>query len=180
MSEPMQRIGGLFLLLTIFLFQASPVLARSDDLIQQEIEAQITKEVILRGTRIEVHIEQRQVVLTGEVRLYEQKLVSDRIAWTTLGVFEVDNEIRVVPKRPVSDAAIKRKIGEIVKADERFRAAGVVVRVSNGEVSFTGNFHDFRDPSMLKHKIARIEGVLAIKISAAFLARSSETANMGH
>ena len=180
MSEPMQRIGGLFLLLTVFLFQASPVLARSDDLIQQEIEAQITKEVMLRGTRIEVHIEQRQVVLTGEVRLYEQKLVSDRIAWTTLGVFEVDNEIRVVPKRSVSDAAIKRKIGEIVKANERFRAAGVVVRVSNGEVSFTGNFLNFRDPSMLKHKIASIEGVVAIKISAAFLARSSATTNMRH
>jgi len=38
------------------------------------------------------------VVLTGKVRLYEQKLIADRIAWTTPGVFEVDNEIQVVSK----------------------------------------------------------------------------------
>ncbi len=171
----MKCIRGPVLLLILSLFQASPVLARSDDLIQQEIEAQIVKNVKLRDTLIKVHVEQRQVVLTGEVRLYEQKLVSDRIAWTTMGVFEVDNELQVIPKRPVSDAAIKRKIGEIIKADERFRAAGVVVRVNNGEVFFKGNFHDFRDPSMLKHKIAEIEGVIEIKISAAFLARSSST-----
>ena len=169
----MKRIRGPVLLLILSLFQVTPVLARSDALIQQEIEAQIAKEVKLHDTLIKVHVDQRQVVLTGKVRLYEQKLVSDRIAWTTIGVFEVDNEIQVIPKRPVSDAAIKRKIGEIVKADERFRAAGVVVKVNNGEVFFTGNFLDFRDPSMLKHKIAEIEGVVAIKINAAFLAQSS-------
>ena len=100
MSESMMRTGGPVLLLILVLFQVTPVLARSDDLIQREIEAQIAGSTMLRDTLIEVHVEQRLVVLTGQVRLYEQKLISDRIAWTTLGVFEVDNEIRVVPKVP--------------------------------------------------------------------------------
>ena len=175
MSELMKRIGRPVLLLMLVLFQVTPVLARSDDLIQREIEAQIAGSMMLRDTRIEVHVEQRLVVLTGQVRLYEQKLISDRIAWTTLGVFEVDNEIRVVPKQPLSDAGIERKIKEIVEADERFRAAGVVVRVNNGAVFLKGSFLGFRDPSILKHKVAEIEGVVDIKISAAFLARSSGT-----
>ena len=170
MSEPMKRIGMAVPLLILALFQVTPVLARSDDLIQREIKAQIEGSTKLQGTRIEVHVKGLLAILTGEVRLYEQKLISDRIAWTTPGVFEVDNEIRVVPKVPLSDAAIERKIREIVKADERFRAAGVVVRVSNGEVFLAGSFLGMRDPSILKHKVAEIEGVVGIEVRAAFLA----------
>ena len=175
MSELMKRVEGLVLLLMLALFQVTSALARSDDLIQREIEAQIAESTILHGTGIEIHVDHRLVILTGEVRLFEQKLIADRIAWTTLGVFEVDNEIRVVPKLPLSDVAIERKISEIVKADERFRVAGVGVRVNNGNVFLKGSFLGFRDPSILKHKVAKIEGVVDIKISAAFLARSSGT-----
>jgi len=169
MNEAMKRIGVAVLLLMLTLFQANPALARRDELIQQDVEARIAESWMLRGARIEVHVERWVVVLTGEVRLYEQKLIAHRIAWTTPGVFEVDNEIRVVPKARVADAAIEWKIREIVNADERFRAAGVLVRVDDGEVFLSGSFLDFRDPSRLKHKVAAIEGVIAIKISAAFL-----------
>jgi hypothetical protein len=173
MSEAMKRIGAPVLLLMLALFQVTPALAQSDDLIQREIEAQIAGSTMLRGTRIEVHVEQRLVVLTGQVRLYEQKLISDRIAWTTPGVFEVDNEIRVVPKVPLADAAIEQKIREIVNTDERFYGAGVVVAVDNGFVSIQASFSGVGDPVFLKHKVAEIEGVLDIEIRATFLARSS-------
>jgi len=169
MSEVMKRIGGPVLLLTLALFQVTPANARSADLIQREIEVQIAGSEKLRGTRIKVHVEQRLVVLTGQVRLYEQKLISGRIAWTTLGVVEVDNEIRVVPKRPLSDVAIELKIREIVKAEKRFHGAGVVVAVDNGVVSIQGSFSGIGDPVFLKHKVAEIEGVVDIKISATFL-----------
>ncbi|MEN8167903.1 MAG: BON domain-containing protein [Pseudomonadota bacterium] len=166
----MKRIKGPVLLLILALFQVTPALARSDDLIQREIEMQIAESTALRSTRIEVHVEERLVVLSGEVRLYEQRLIAERISWTTLGVFEVDNEIRVVPKLVLSDAAIEQKIREIVKADERFRATGLVVRVNNGKVFLSGSFLDFHDPSILKHKVAEIEGVVGIEVHAAFLA----------
>ena len=172
------RSGVLILrpvLLVLALFQVTSALARSDDFIQREIEAQIAESTMLRGTQIEIHVEQRLVVLTVEVRLYEQKLIADRIAWTTTGVFEVDNEIRVVPKLPLSDADTERKIKAIVSADEHFRAAGVLVKVNNGEVLLEGSFLNLRGASQLKHKVAEIEGVVDIKISATFLARSSGT-----
>ncbi|MEA2078393.1 MAG: BON domain-containing protein [Pseudomonadota bacterium] len=163
------------LFLMLGLFQASPALARSDDLIQREIEAQIADSTELRGTRIEVQVEQRLVVLTGQVRLYEQKLVSDRIAWTTLGVFEVDNEIRVVPKLPLANAAIEQKVREIIKTHQRFHGAGVVVAVDNGVVFIQGSFSGIGDPAFLKHQVAAIEGVVDINIHATFLARLQGT-----
>lgn len=100
MSESVKRIGRAVFLLILGLFQVTLVLARSDDFLLREIDEKIAESTMMRDTWIEIHVEQRVVVLTGEVRLYEQKLIADRIAWTTLGVFEVDNEIRVVPKQP--------------------------------------------------------------------------------
>jgi len=168
MSKLSKRIA---VCIFLTLFQAGPVFARSDNLIQQEIQIQIAGLESLRGMQIKVNVDERLVVLAGKVRFYNQKLISGRIAWTTLGVFEVDNAIKVVPKHPLSDSAIKRKIWEIVKANESFQAAGVLARVHEGEVILSGNFRNFRDPSQLKHKIAKIEGVVSINISAVFLAR---------
>ncbi len=138
---------------------------------QREIEAKIAESTVLRGTRIEIHVEQRLVVLSGVVRLLEQRLVSERIAWTTLGVFEVDNEIRVVPKLPLTDVAIERKVRSVIKTYQRFHGAGLMVSVDKGVVSIQGNFSGIVDPSFLKHKVATIEGVLDIEIHATFLAR---------
>ena len=80
MNVPMKPIGLPVLLLILALFQVTPAFARSDDVIQREIVALIAGADELRGTRIEVRVEQRLVVLTGEVRLYEQKLISDRMS----------------------------------------------------------------------------------------------------
>ncbi len=170
MIKSMNRLAGLVLLLPLALFQATPGLAQSDDLIKQEIEGKIAESPMLRGTRIKVHVERQLVVLVGQVTLYEQKLVADRIAWTTRGVHEMDNEIQVVPIAPLSDTAIERKITEMVKVDERFSMARVSIRVNNGKVLLVGSFLGFSDPSILKHKVAKIEGVVGIEIRAKFLA----------
>ena len=80
MNVPMKPIGLPVLLLILALLQVNPAFARSDDVIKREIVALIAGSDELRGTRIEVRVEQRLVVLTSEVRLYEQKLISDRMS----------------------------------------------------------------------------------------------------
>ena len=110
MSEPVRRIAGTLLVTMLGLFQATAVWARIDETIRQDIETQLAESKKLKGTHIEVRVKKRLVVLTGEVWVYEQKLTSERIAWTTRGAFEVDNEIRVKPRMPLSDIAIERKI----------------------------------------------------------------------
>jgi hypothetical protein len=47
----------------------------------------------------------------------------------------VDNEIKVVPTLPISDAAIEWKTKEIVKFNARLNAAGIMVVVKNGVVT---------------------------------------------
>lgn len=159
----------LVILLMTVMFQASPAIARSDGLMKSEIKVKIMQSKLLRKTQIEVQVDQRLVVLTGQVRLYEQKLIAGRLAWTAAGVFEVENDIRVVPTVPVSDSAIELKIRKIIKADERFIAATLEFSVKDGEVQLSGTFANLHDPSRLKHKIADIEGVLDITMHAGFI-----------
>ena len=167
MKKKIYTLPVLFLI--VVLFQMNPALARSDDLIKSEIEAKFSETTALQNTSIKVYVDQRLVVLTGKVRLYEQKLIANRIAWTTMGVSEVDSEIQVVPKIPLADAGIEKKIKMLIKSDQQFLAAGIVVQVVNGEVFLSGSFINLRDPSRLKHKIAEIEGVVEIKMSATFV-----------
>ncbi len=151
------------------LLQINPALARGDDLIKNEIVQKISETTEMQNTSIKVFVDQRLVVLSGRVRLYEQKLIADRIAWTTMGVFEVDNELQVVPKIPLADAGIEKKIRLLIKSDQQFIAAGIVVRVVNGEVVLSGSFINLRDPSRLKHRVAEIEGVIDIKMNVSFV-----------
>jgi osmotically-inducible protein OsmY len=175
MNEPMKRITGLILLLILALFEVTPALARGDHFIKEEIEAELAESEKLRDAKIEVQVEQRLVVLTGTSRLYEQKLISERIAWTVPGVSEVENEIRVVPILAMSDAFIEWKIKEIVKFNISLHAAGLVVEVKNGAVTIEGSFPETSTLIFLKHEVAKIEGVVDIRITGRVIARSSIT-----
>lgn len=157
------------LFVIVSLFQMNPALARSDNLIKSEIEVNFAATSELKNIPINVYVNQRLVVLSGKVRLLEQKLIAERIAWTTIGVSEVDNEIQVVPKIPLADAGIEKKIKMIIKSDPQFVAAELVVQVVKGEVYLSGSFLNLRDPSRLKHKVAEIEGVVDIKINVSFV-----------
>ena len=173
MNERMKRLTVPVLLLILVLFQITPALARSDYYIKAEIEAQLVESKKMRDAKIEVHVEQRQVVLTGTTRLYEQKLISERIAWTTPGVTEVDNEIKVVPTLPMSDAGMEWKIKEIVKFNLSLHAAGIVAVVKDGAVTIQSSFSEISALIFLKHEVAKIEGVVDIRFTGEVIARSS-------
>ncbi len=143
------------------------VLALSDEIIKQRIEAAANIPE-LKGTKVGVVVEDSYVVLYGKVRLYSQKMMYERIAWQTMGVVEVENEIRVVPRVPLADRAIERKIREIVKTYPRFHGAHVEIRVEKGSVFLRAIIEHPRDIMFLKHRVAEIEGVIAIEIEAAF------------
>jgi osmotically-inducible protein OsmY len=94
-------------------------------------------------------------------------------ALTTPGVSEVDNEIKVVPTLPMSDVAIEWKTKEIVKFNVRLNAAAIVVVVKNGVVTIQGSFSEISDLVFLKHEVAKIEGVVDIRVTGGVITRSS-------
>ena len=158
-------IVAAFLLLVL----ASPqALADTDRIIKQAIEEAAANTPELQGTDARIAVEGRTVILFGSVRLFLHKMLYEQIAWQTIGVLEVDNEIRVVPRVPLSDAAIERKIWEIVKRHEQFHTSEMKVTVEHGTVFLSGIFGHPQDVTFLKKRIAVIEGVIAIDMDIGY------------
>jgi len=162
----------LFTVLTIIVLGITHVhaaLAMSDNLIRQRIEDKAADMFRLRGTKADVAVEDGNVVLFGEVGLYIQKMLYEQIAWKTEGVIEVDNEIRVVPRLPQTDAVIERKIMELTQTHRRFQGVDVNVTVKEGAVHIRTTLDHPQDVLFLKRRVAEIEGVIDINIQAKFI-----------
>jgi osmotically-inducible protein OsmY len=144
--------------------------ALSDELIKQNIENDATDTLRLRATKVDIVVEDGNVVLFGEVGLYIQKMLYEKIAWKNQGVIEVDNEIRVVPRLPQTDAAVERRIMQAIQTHQRFKGAKVAVTVETGNVFIRINLDHPSDIIFLKHRVAEIEGVVSIEIQAKFFA----------
>ena len=173
-GEEMKKNRNLMLLVVLIIIvsgitHAHAALAMSDKIIKQRIEDDAADTLSLRETKVDLAVEDGYVVLYGTVGLYIQKMLYEQIAWKTNGVVEVDNEIRVVPGLPQSDAVIERKIMEIAQTHRRFQGVEVNVTVKEGAVYIRTTLDHPRDVLFLKHRIAEIKGVIDIYIQAKFI-----------
>ena len=156
------------IVLMLSMLYCSAALALGDEIIKQRIEAKAADILELKGRQVRVDVEDGLVVLSGVVRLYVHKMTYEKIAWQTMGVAEMENEIRVTPKFPLDDMAIERKIREIIQTRPRLQDVALTVTVEGGAVVLKGTFEYPRNVLFLKHKVAEIEGVIAIEIHASF------------
>ena len=157
-----------FLVILLFIFQNSRAQIHSDISIKQRIEAKVVKAPELNKACVNVYVENGNVVLTGHVRFYLQKMMYEKIGWQTEGVKLVDNEIVVKPLFRLDDTTIKRKIRGIIKASQQLQISNVTITVKNGNVHIKGKVLHPNNVLILKHKIAEIEGVVAIEMRISF------------
>ncbi len=157
------------LLLAVVQAQAQAV---SDEVIEQHIQMRVSQVLGVDTATVRINVGEGFVVLSGEVRLYSQKLSIERIVWQTTGVEFVDNEIRVAPQLPLDDESIEKEIRRILRSHRRFLASNAKIRVESGAVFINATFLHPRDDIFLKQKVAGIEGVIAIEIEPIFIARS--------
>ena len=169
MNQHYLKITMVLIALVIGMAVTHTAYAMSDKVIKQRIENETEGTLRLRETRVVVDVMNGFVLLRGTVRLYIQKMLYEQIAWKTMGVVEVDNEIQVTPAVQTSDDVIKRHIMELLYANDRFSDVNATVKVETGTVSIHATFADPQDVQDLKHKIAEIQGVVEIKIQAEFV-----------
>ena len=163
------KIIIILIILGVGMIYAHPVLAVSDEIIKQSIEHEVEADFRLRGTMVTVDVLQGFVILRGKVNVYIKKMLYEQIAWTTVGVIEVENEIRVIPALPVTDDVIKRQVMDALHAHQRFADINAAISVEAGVVFIQAIFKDPHDVQKLKHTVAEIQGVMEIRIQAEFV-----------
>ncbi len=163
------KVIVILIILGIGMIHVYPVLAVSDGVIKQSIEQEVAADFRLRGSMVTVDALQGFVILRGKVNVYIKKILYERIAWTTAGVIEVENEIRVIPDLPTTDDDIKRQIMVALQSHQRFADINAAIAVEAGTVLIQAVFKDPHDVQKLKHKVAEIQGVMEIRIQAEFV-----------
>ena len=156
------------LIVVAFFGAFAPVYGSNETELRQRIQDQVRSDDQLQGAQVTVAVKGGDVVLSGTVRLYSQKMRYEQIVWRTSGVVDVDNEIRVRPHGLVTDREIKSQILQTALKYQRFHAAVIQVSVTNGQVNVSGTFHDASDVLFLKHRVAEIEGVTRIEIEVKY------------
>jgi osmotically-inducible protein OsmY len=146
-----------------------PAMAMSDKVIKQRIENEAAADHRLKESMVTIDVMRGFVILRGKVSVYIKKMLLEQIAWTTVGVIEVENEIRVIPALPVTDDVIKRQVMDALHAHQRFADINAAVVVEAGVVFIQAIFKDPHDVQKLKHKVAEIQGVREIRIQAEFV-----------
>jgi len=143
--------------------------AAGDREILERIAVQTHNDERLEDTEVHIVVRGGQVVLSGTVYLYSQKMLYEHIVGQTPGVVEINNNIRVVPRLSVEDAEIAGHIRTLIKAHQRFQNVEITVDVTKGAVSLSGTFYDPGDLLFLKRQVAEIEGVIRLEIMARFV-----------
>ena len=159
-----------YLMVVAFSSFSGPVYGANETELRQRIQDQVQSDDQLEGTEVRVAVKGGDVVLSGTVRLYSQKMRYEQLVWRTRGVLDVDNEIRVRPHGLIADRDIKSQILNIKHKYPRFQASVIQVAVNKGHVNVSGTFHDASDVLFLKHRIAEIEGVTRIAIDVQYAA----------
>ena len=144
----------------------------TDDLIVQSpilpdkvIEANIISEIklvksILEPDRIHVHVDKGDVILTGEVSFYREKLLAETVASWQAGVKSISNEIKVLSSnKAVSDDNLKVELGEILK--NQFPLSNeLTFEIKNGIVTLNGKAYSLWDK---RHIAKEFSGVIGVK-----------------
>jgi osmotically-inducible protein OsmY len=138
--------------------------------LRERIEERLAALPELDGAEIRVLLQAGQVVLQGSVLLLEQSLRAEQSVWTTPGVVDVENELRVVRREEVADDVIERQVRSILKGDGRFLDAQLRLQVEAGVVRLHGTFADPVDVLALKHRVAAVPGVRDVRIDAVLTA----------
>ncbi len=153
-----------YMMVIVFFSLSLPIYGANETELRQRIQDQVRSDDQLEGTEVRVAVKGGDIVLSGTVRLYSQKMRYEQLVWRTPGVLDVDNEIRVLPHGLIEDRDIKSQILNIKHKYPRFQASVIQVVVDEGQVSVNGTFHNASDVLFLKHRIAEIEGVTRITI----------------
>lgn len=123
---------------------------RDDDEIVSNIESQYKWNSQLNAEDIKVKSSKGIVTIEGKVYSYWEKSVAEAIANSSVGVMGVNNNLTVLPRKSFIDVNIENDIKHELEKDPLIDESKLVVSVSNGIVTISGNV---RYPVIKQHVI---------------------------
>ena len=139
---------------------------RPVDKSDQDIEIAL-KEALLHQPRISsfdimVEVEDNIAILSGEVSNLKAKDAAEQTAENTLGVWEVENNIKVRPETLPGEKALRQKVKEALEQVPYIRPEEITFNIFNNKVYLYGSADKYFDKWWAREVVARLEGVVSV------------------
>ena len=134
-----------------------------DKLVEGNIISEIkVVQSILEPDRIQVHVDNGEVILTGEVSFYREKLLAETVASWQKGVTGISNEIQVLPsKKAVSDDNLRIILNEIL-TNQFPLDHEITFSVNDGIVTLNGKVPSLWDKKQIEKEFHRVMGIKGV------------------
>jgi osmotically-inducible protein OsmY len=136
---------------------------KPNNLLERDIKDELDWDPALDDSRIEVAADDGRVTLTGAVDTFDDLELASMDAKSVGGVTAIDNQLLVGPLgAAVTDSDLADK-GRTALDNDRFVPHGaVMVDVSDGWVTLTGEVRRHFQRKAAEHAVGRIAGVLGV------------------
>jgi osmotically-inducible protein OsmY len=137
---------------------------KTDDQLKHDVLAELEWEPSVDHAHIGVAVQDRVIMLSGQVNSYAEKLAAEAAARRVVGVQAIAEEIAVrYPSDPkTSDAEIAKRIVDLFRWDVMVPNDKIGVKVEKGWVTLTGTVDRHYQSEAARTAVNRIHGVHGI------------------
>ncbi len=135
----------------------------SDSEIEVAIGDALAEDPRVWGFDVDVHSDDRSVVLRGTVDNLRAKRVAEEIAGNTMGVLNVVNHLRVRPEPIISDAEIIDSIQASLERDPYLEPFDITVISRNGLVMLYGIVNTHHEKRQAESLAGNVRGVVDVR-----------------
>ncbi len=133
-----------------------------DHEIEEAVERALLLDPRVLGSDVFVDSEQGVVTLEGTVPTLRARRGAEQVAWSTVGVVSVDNQLEVSPADLHSDAHIGMRVQEAIERDALLEEEDITVSVAAGIVTLQGSVASYFERAQADLVASRVTGVMEV------------------
>jgi len=137
--------------------------AKSADKIAEAIEDAFVYDPRVNSFDINVEMRGRVAVLRGEVDNVQAKRAAEQDAMNTVGVYSVDNRMKVRPSGSVTDEKLEERVEAALLRDPQVERYEIDVNVYNGVAYLYGNVDSYFEKGQADDVTSRVNGVRDVR-----------------
>lgn len=143
-------------------FRTDKYVPKSDKEVADAVDDALFYDPRVASFHVDVAVDNGVVTLSGVVDNLKAKRAASQVAKNTVGVWTVENRVKVRPSEPMTDAMVATEVREALLRDPFVNRYDVDVSVDNGIVYLSGEVDTFFEKAQADDVVAQVNGVVAV------------------
>ena len=135
---------------------------KSDSEIEENVSAAFEKDPLITDYEVDVKVNEGTAVLTGKINNLSTKKHATKVTRNIVGVMEVDNFIKVIKEKDLSDRLVEKSINAKIKWNPYLERFDIKVSADKGRVYLSGDVDTYFERRLAEKIAETVNGVSKI------------------